>query len=780
MASPAAAAPSTRSVRLQTPRAGQALRDGSEKWLESERDQIVLWLPVAFGSGIAAWFLLPDERAWTAAILLCLAVTLAGAAVGAGGRLPRMLAIGALACACGVGLIWLRAERMAAPVLARPAVVAFTALVERMDRLAARDIVRLTLLTEARPALPRRVRVNLATGDAPVGLGVGARIMLRARLMPPPAASVPGAYSFERFAWFAGIGATGRGFAPVTMIAAGASPSGLRAQLTRHITDRLEGSRGGIAAALATGDEGAIAEADAGAMRRAGLAHLLSVSGLHITAVVAATMLVVLRLLALWPWLAIRTRLPLIAAAAGALAAVGYTLLTGSQVPTIRSCVASLLVLTALVLGREAMTLRLVAAGATIVLLAWPESLVGASFQLSFAAIAAIVALHEHPVVHGWFSSREEGRGASVLRGLGSLLLTGVVVEAALMPIAVYHFHKAGLYGAVANIVAIPLTTFVVMPLEALALLLDAVGLGKAVWWLTDLTLRLLLGLAHVVADAPGSSVALPSMPGTAFGMMIAGGLWLALWRTRWRRLGWLPLAVGAGWAILTPAPDVLVTGDGRHVAVRLGGGVALLRDRSGDYTRMMLAENGGVDGEPALLSDQHAARCTQDACAVDLAAGGRSWRLLATRSGYRLEWQSLVSACRSADVVVSERRLPSACLPRWMKLDAPMLRRTGGLSVTLATGRVRTVRTPGDRHPWIAPLTVIPAPTGDRPATRRRGFHPPVRSLRGNAGSPQPQSQLAAGAEPVGAELPANDTIASSCARSGSDAASTGCRHTI
>ncbi|WP_447411823.1 ComEC/Rec2 family competence protein, partial [Clostridium perfringens] len=76
-------------------------------------------------------------------------------------------------------------------------------------------------------------------------------------------------------------------------------------------------------------------------------------------------------------------------------------------------------------------------------------------------------------------------------RELASLLVTGLLVEAALMPIAVYHFHKAGLYGAFANLVAIPLTTFVIMPLEALALLLDVAGWGAPIWWLTGQAMAL-------------------------------------------------------------------------------------------------------------------------------------------------------------------------------------------------------------------------------------------------------------------------------------------------
>ncbi len=483
----------------------------------------------------------------------------------------------------------------------------------------------------------------------------------------------------------------------------------LRARLSGHIQSRIAGSGGGIASALATGDQGAIAEEDSEAMRRSGLAHLLSVSGLHVTAVTAAAMLLVLRLLALSPTLALRWRLPLVAAGAGALAAIGYTLLTGAEVPTIRSCVAALLVLLALSLGREAITLRLVAAGAFIVLLLWPESLAGPSFQLSFAAVTAIVALHESPRVRGWFRRREEGRGRRLLRGLGSLLLTGIAVELALMPIGLFHFHKAGVYGALANIVAIPLTTFVIMPLEALALALDMAGIGAPIWWLTARALDLLLWLAHITASAPGAVAALPAMPGGAYALIVAGGLWVALWRTRVRWGGLAPFAAGLGWALLTPAPDLLVTGDGRHLAIRTSdGAMALLRDRAGDYTRSMLGENSGAEEELALLSEAPDARCSPDLCLVEVRSGARRWRVLATRSGYMVPWAEMIALCKAADVVVSDRRLPPGCVPRWLRLDRDMLMKTGGVAITFADARIRTVRGRGS-HPWLDPLTVQP-----------------------------------------------------------------------
>lgn len=698
------------------------VRDAIERWLEAERDQLPLWLPVALGGGIVAWCALPDPHAWEAAMLALAAAALAALAVARHGRAGRALAIGATLAALGIALIWWRAERVAQPVLARPAIGAFTARVDAIDPLAARGLVRLTLhplpdaATPAKTPLPPVLRVNLQQADVPAGLSLGATIRLGARLMPPPPPDVPGAYDFARIAWFTGLGATGRGYAPVTIVApGGGGEGGLRAALSHHIQANLPGSAGGIADALATGNEGAITQADSDAMRRAGLAHLLSVSGLHITAVVGGVMLVTLRLLALWPWLALRVRLPLVAAGAGAAAAIGYTLLTGSQVPTIRSCVAALLVLAAMTIGREAVTLRLVATGAMVVLLVAPEAVIGPSFQLSFAAVTAIIALHEHPGIRGGFAPREEGWGRRLLRGTASLLFTGLIVELALFPIALFHFHKAGLYGALANIVAIPLTTFAVMPFEALALLFDLVGLGAPFWWLAGRALAALLWIAHVTADAPGSLAMLPAMPGGAYALIAAGGLWIALWRTRWRRLGAVPLAAGIVWALLTPAPDLLVTGDGRHLAVRMGDGkLALLRDRTGQYTQDMMAENAGFDGIPYALEDQPEAQCSMDLCRVTRHAGGRDWHILATRSAYSVDFAALIAACRAADIVISDRRLPRGCTPTWLKLDAPVLARTGGLAITLAGAHVTTVNDPTDRHPWVAarqPASTVPAP---------------------------------------------------------------------
>ena len=377
--------------------------------------------------------------------------------------------------------------------------------------------------------------------------------------------------------------------------------------------------------------------------------------------------------------------------------------MTGAEVPTVRSCVAALLVLGGLALGREAITLRLVAAGALIVLLAWPEALIGPSFQMSFAAVIAIVALGEHPRFRAFAAPREEATWRRGARGIAVMLLTGFAVELVLAPIALFHFHKAGMLGAFANLIAIPLTTFAVMPLEAMALLLDLVGLGGPFWWLTARALDLLLLIAHGVAANPWAVVMAPTVSTGIFAMIVFGGLWCLLWRSGWRWAGLLPVAAGVAVIVTTSPPDLLVTGDGRHVAVRTAsGGMALLRERAGDYVRDLMAESGGYDGDMAAMADLPEARCSIDLCAMALRRGGRTWRLLVTRSDVLVAKAAFARDCAQADIVIADRRLPQWCRPRWLKADRALLTRTGGLAIDLDRLQVRTAKVAGDAHPWI------------------------------------------------------------------------------
>ena len=359
--------------------------------------------------------------------------------------------------------------------------------------------------------------------------------------------------------------------------------------------------------------------------------------------------------------------------------------------------------LAGLALGREAITLRLVAAGEFIILLVRPEALVSASFQLSFAAVTAIVALHELPWLRERLMAREEPWWSSLLRKGAGLLLTGLVVEAALAPIGFYHFNRMGVYGAMANIIAIPLTTFVIMPLEAMALMLDMAGIGAPFWVLTKWALALLLWIARATAALPGGVALVSAMPAAAFALMMLGGLWLCLWRGWFRLLGVLPL-LGGGviFALAAPTPDIFVTGDGRHLGIRQADGhVYLLRPRAGDYIRGLMSDKSAAANGAVPLDDTIRARCSRAACVAGVKENGRHIRLLATRSAVLISRRSFAPACAAADIVVSDRRLPYWCHPAWLKADRALLARTGGMAIDVGTGRIVTVADGQGGHPW-------------------------------------------------------------------------------
>jgi competence protein ComEC len=681
----------------------ERLENAVEDFLERERGQLPPWIAVGLGSGIAGWFALGDSRQWAALICLTGGAAIAGF-MGRGGRAARALGWFMAAAALGCALVWLRSERVAAPRLDWPRVVSFEGRVDKVETLAARGDIRMVISPDD-SALPPRVRVNTDAEGAPPGIAPGAVVKLRARLAPPPPMALPGSYDFARAAWFQGLGAVGRSLGPVEVLkpAAESGLDGMRNRLDRHIRESLEGPSGAIATALATGDQNALNEDDADAMRRSGLAHLLSVSGLHIAAVVGAAMFLSLKLLALSERLALRFNLVLVSAGVGAAAGIAYTLLTGAQVPTVRSCIAALLVLGGMALGRDAISLRLIAVGAILVLLIQPEALVGASFQLSFAAVTAIVALHSTAFARMAFQRRDDGMVMRAVRPLGGMVATGLAVEIALMPLALYHFHKAGLYGVAANIVAIPLTTFLIMPLEILAILLDAVGIGAPLWWLTGQSIDALLWVARTVAGARGAVATLAAMPGWAFAAMVGGGLWLCLWTSRARLLGLIPIMIGAIGAWLAPTPDLLVTGDGRHMAlVSEEGTPVMLRDRTGDFARDLLAESSGFDGEPVPMSEAKFATCSRDACLAQVVRGGRTWTVMATRSSQWIDWVPFTQACARVDIVISDRWLPKGCVPKWLKLDRKFLEKSGGVALYLSEEpSARTVAEQVGLHPW-------------------------------------------------------------------------------
>jgi competence protein ComEC len=669
------------------------------------------WLTVAFGTGIIAWFSLAQAEVWAGVCVVC--VLIAVFSRSRQNELSRFPYIGraifalSLMVLAGCLTIWTRSEIIGQAAISRPVAGLFTARVLEREEQPALERVRLVLALrypESRRAI--KVRMNVPASWVGDRVTSGTLIRFRGRLSPPASAMFPGGYDFARSAWFSGFSATGRINSPIEVLAQGAGGDWIARQrlaLSKHINRQLPGSAGGIAAALTTGDMGAIGKDDAQAMRDAGLAHLLSISGLHVSAAIGCIYFLVLRSLALFPAIALRVRLPILAAVMGALAGIGYTLLSGSQVPTVRSCLSALLVLAALALGRQALSMRLLAAAAFLVLLIWPESVIGPSFQMSFAAVMVLVALSDSAPIKQWLAPRDEAISAKTLRSFALMLVMGIAIEAALMPIGMYHFHRAGLYGAFANLLAIPLTTLVVMPLVALALALDVVGFGAPIWWLAHHAVDALLEIARWVAAQPGAVKVMPRMGEWHFMLFVVGGLWLCLVQSSARLWGLAAIAAGYLGLMMIQAPDVMISGDGRHVAWidPASERVVTLRDSSSDYALDNIMEAAGALDAPELMRSTSQPKCNEDFCKVALKDGYSTRHLLIARGNLPVPEDALAEACARSDIVIAHRRLPTTCRPKWLKIDRRMLDRTGGITIDLKNRRLTSVaETQGD-HGW-------------------------------------------------------------------------------
>ena len=683
-----------------------------DDWLLAERAQIPLWSPAAFGLGIVLYFMLPWAGERLAVVVATVAV--AGAGLVLRGTLGRMLVWGGVLAALGIGIAAWRSVDVAGPVLRDHFEGVVTGRIESVEVRSGRGQVRFILAPDD-PGLPPHVRLSLKSSAAPRGLMPGARVSIRAMLLPPQGPSFPGGYDFARTLWFAQIGATGYPLGTALVTRAAPPPAGIggwldaaRSRLTHRIEAAVPGDAGAISAAFVTGDQGQISTETNLAMRWSGMAHLLSISGVHIAIVVGGTMWLTRALLCLSPWIALRWPVKAIGAGAAALAGIAYTLLAGAQVPTVRSCIGTVVVLIGIILGREALSLRLLAAGGFVILAVRPEALLGPSFQLTFAAVTGLVALFNSRFGRWLIAPRTNASwGARTAQHLAGLLVTGIIAEALLSATALFHFNATGAYGVLANLFAIPWTEFVIMPLLVVALALDPLGVAGPLWWLLGKAMATLIGLATAVAAWPGSVIRLGLMPVSAYALLVAGGLWLFIWQRRARWLGVIPIAAGAMLALTARPPDLLVSADGHHVGVLLdayddeGPRLALLREHAGDFLRDVW---GGVTAATAdaAIADLPAGDCTRDACVARIGTGSGAVRLLATLSKDRIGRPAFGPACVAADIVVSDRRLPDWCTPRWLKLDRTALGTTGAVAIWLAPRRVETVAALTGDHPWL------------------------------------------------------------------------------
>ena len=670
-------------------------------FLNAERDRWPLWLPVALGVGAGAYFALPAEPpllfAWIALGLTWAALTLAIL----GRTRWRFAFVWALLAALllGFGLAKLRESRIATPVLDHAVVAHFTArVVAQEPRQSGERLVLADVHSGTLEPVPTRIRVALrANGD----FRPGDWLSLTARLDTPPAPSEPGASDLGRSLYFQSIGAVGFAYGrahriipaepPGVWERLGAGIENLRLTMTRHIQSALPGSIGGIASALITGERGGINDEDEAALRDAGLAHVLAIAGLHMALMGGGIFWLLRAVLAAIPAIALRTPIKKWAAAAALAASTFYLVISGAAPSAVRAFVMLAMVMVAILLDRPALTMRSLGLAAAILLVLRPESIIEPGFQMSFAAVAGLVAVAE------WEMRRERLKPRGPLhRYVHGIVMTSLVGSLATLPYAMFHFDRATHYAVLGNLIAMPVMGFWVMPAAALSVALMPLGLENWPLHLLGQGIEIMLAMGRWVSGLPGAVSLSPAMPMPALLLISLGGLWLTVWRTGWRWWGLAPLALGAGLGYFAPLPDMLVASDAMTVAIRgEDGRLHFARKPLDKYAaRDWLRRDGdGRDIEQAM--DLPGVQCDGQGCVM-------TTKMLIALS-QRAE--GLEEDCARAKIVISAAQA-AGCKGPAVVIDRRAAEEGEGWRITLSPNpRAISVRQLRGERPWVTTL---------------------------------------------------------------------------
>ncbi|MEM7124201.1 MAG: ComEC/Rec2 family competence protein [Pseudomonadota bacterium] len=661
-------------------------------------------------SGILVYFWLSIEPwPWlglsvlVVATIVCLAIKVA---------VLRVLALGIGLAAGGFAVSQLSTHLAAAPVLSDeigPRLISGVIEAVETGKSGTRIVLSSIAIAGLDPAeTPGRVRIVVRThGDQPVP---GSYASILAVLKPPSPPTWPGGFDFARRSFFQGIGGIGYAVGPLHLEHSDSNAGGWRnwvEGVRQDVTDRILGAldppTGAVAAALLTGQRYAVPEATYDTIRRAGLAHLLAISGLHLGLVAAALFVSFRAVAALIEPVALKYPIKKWAAVFALVGTFCYLLLSGATVPTQRAFIMTAIVLGAIMIERDPFSMRLVAVAALVVMVIAPVSVLGPSFQLSFAAVIALIAVYEAIRMRwpAWRARRSfVGRLALYVAGLS---ITTVIANLATAGFVLAHFNRWAVYGLAANLVAVPITAFWVMPWGLLALALMPFGLEQLALVPMGWGIDAVLLVAEWTSETPGAVLRLPSPPSWLPVLVGFGLLWLCLWRGRWRVWGVLPVLVAIVVWSLARGPDLLVSGNARLMAVRDDAGTLLLSSYRretfvGDQWLAMAGQKRGppwpAPGE-ALLDES--LRCDEQGCVYyPLGQGGPG-------VGIVEDGAILAEDCARTVFVVSLVPIGDGCAAPWGAIDRFDLWREGTHALWFDEGGVivETVAGAQGRRPW-------------------------------------------------------------------------------
>jgi competence protein ComEC len=609
-----------------------------------------------------------------------------------------------------------RTARVAAPVLDHIRVVKLKGYVEELDlrRVGARMVLRVEDAGDMPASIaPRRIRVTMRKApDA----AAGDYVALTARLLPPPHAVLPGGYDFARDAFFTGVGAVGStlgGIAKTTPprdaplgLRLTAAIDRLRNALAQRVDAIIGGDEGAIAAAMVTGKRDFLSDDAKDLIREAGIFHIITISGLQMTLVAGIFFWTARRLFALSPALALNYPIKKWAAAIAMLGAFAYDLCTGSRVGTERALIMTLIVLGAVVVDRRALTMRNLALAVLVVVALEPEAALGVSFQLSFAAVGALIAVLEarldrlepadDPYLPKGRAALKTGFLKHLLEKPLALVTATLFATSATASFMAYHFHDLSPYVLIGNPLTLTVIEFFAVPGALIGAALYPLGLDAPVWIYVGLGIKFILWAARHIADAPGSTVHLRAFAPYALPALSLAVASALIWRT-WaiRATAILFLVIGLIGATSGARYDVVVPPDGEAAAIRdADGRILVIGKRFNAYAagQWLAADGDGRDAAEARALDQ---LCDRLGCTGALPQG-LSLALVDDRLAFDED-------CRRALIVVTRLTAPTGCKAA-LVLDEQRLARTGAVGITIdEEGRVALVADRGadQDRPW-------------------------------------------------------------------------------
>ncbi|MBY0501479.1 MAG: ComEC family competence protein [Alphaproteobacteria bacterium] len=555
-------------------------------------DRWPLWAPVFLGLGIIVYFSLSFEPPLLWALGCCLFFSLSCLAFGFHPLRLGVFCIGLIAL--GFSAAYVRTHLLNTSMLHYPlpplilqGKINQVELKPTLKGTFTQRVILTDLKAETVENLPSKIRLTIK--GKMIHLWPGQIIRLKVKMTPLSDPSLPGGFDFRRQAYFQGIGATGFSFSSPEIVGFESSWKGniekRREEVTDFFLSHFPSPQGAIAAALITGDKAGIPEATREDFINSGLAHILAISGLHLTIIAGVVFMIIRRGIALIPPLCLRYNSKKIAALGTILMTFIYLILSGFGIPAQRAFIMIFLVMGAILMDRTALSMRTVAFAAFLILLFKPEALLGPSFQLSFAAVVALISGYEtwkNPLVL-WLA-----KGGTLRKFLiygGGLVFTSLLATLATLPFTIYLFHRFSLHAIEANLIAVPLTSLVIMPSALLSCLMAPLGLGDTPLWVFEKSIELLIFIAANVSTWPGANIGMPHPPYLSLILIIFGGMWLCLWQQTFRKWGFLFISLGVLMIFEGNPPQLLIDGQGKVAALYENDVLYVSSHRKGKFT---------------------------------------------------------------------------------------------------------------------------------------------------------------------------------------------------